>query len=119
MFGCRRVNRTRDSEKMLKRCIKLEPSFTMAYMELARLYGAKNDAVGPLLKKVVQLNPKEPYYHTIYGHWLSDRGNYLDALKCYTDALARSPSYSDAMKGASKIFRRFGQRSRLFNLITR
>lgn len=58
---------------MLKRCLQLDPTFTPAYIELARLRGAKDFSVGSLLKRVVQLNPNDPYYLTMYAHWLSNK----------------------------------------------
>ncbi|KAJ3664558.1 hypothetical protein Zmor_000116 [Zophobas morio] len=71
----RKSNRTMESERMLKRCIGLEPRFTPAYIELARLRGPNDRSVGGLLRKVVILNPRDPYYSTIYGHWLLGKGN--------------------------------------------
>lgn len=59
---------------MLKRCLQLEPGFTPSYIELARLKGAKDPSVGALLKRVVQLNSNDPYYITMYAHWLLNRG---------------------------------------------
>lgn len=59
---------------MLKRCLKLEPNFSPAYVELARLRGPKDRSVGKLLKRLVQLNSADPYYPTIYAHWLLDKG---------------------------------------------
>lgn len=70
----RKSNRSSESERMLKRCLQLEPGFTPAYIELARLKGAKDPSVGPLLKLVVQLNSNDPYYITMYAHWLLNRG---------------------------------------------
>lgn len=126
---------------MLKRCIKLEPTFTPAYIELARLRGPNNPSVGPLLIKVASLNPTDPYYITLYAHWLLDKGNlilifyysfqyeyfrfnyfsgnYLEAIRFYWSALSASPSYQESMLGASRILRKSGQHSRLFQLITR
>lgn len=66
---------------MLERCLKLEPSFTPAYIELARLRGPKDRSVGSLLKRVAQLNHADPHYVTIYAHWLLDKGDSVTA-KC-------------------------------------
>ncbi|KAK4881247.1 hypothetical protein RN001_004566 [Aquatica leii] len=115
----RKTNRSSESEHMLKRCIRLEPTFTPAYIELARLRGPNNPSVGPLLIKVASLNPTDPYYITLYAHWLLDKGNYIKSIKYYWDALATSPSYQESMLGASRILRKFGQFSRLFQLVTR
>lgn len=104
---------------MLKRCISLEPRFTPAYIELARLRGPNDRSVNSLLKKVVFLNPRDPYYSTIYGHWLFGKSDNMNALLLYWKALSVCTSYQDAMLGASKILRKFGQSSRLLQLITR
>lgn len=73
----RKTNRTSESERMLKRCLRLEPTFTPAYIELARLGGPNNPSVGPLLVKVASLNPTDPYYITLYAHWLLNKGNII------------------------------------------
>lgn len=59
---------------MLKRCINLEPKFTPAYLELARLRGPNHKTVSGLLRKVVELNPENPYYASKFGEWLSKKG---------------------------------------------
>lgn len=61
---------------MLKRAIKLEPTFTPAYLELARLRGPYDRRAGSLLNKIVHLNPTEPYYMTVYAHWLFEKSKY-------------------------------------------
>lgn len=65
---------------MLRRCLQLEPGFTPAYIELARLKGAKDPSVGALLKRVVQLNSNDPYYITMYAHWLLNHGKYVSSF---------------------------------------
>lgn len=65
---------------MLKRCLQLEPGFTPAYIELARLKGAKDPSVGALLKRVVQLNSNDPYFITMYAHWLLNRGKCISLV---------------------------------------
>ncbi|XP_031337638.1 protein O-mannosyl-transferase TMTC1-like isoform X2 [Photinus pyralis] len=114
----RKANRSSESEHMLKRCIRLEPTFTPAYIELARLGGPNNPSVGPLLIKVASLNPTDPYYITLYAHWLLDKGSYIKSIKYYWKALAASNFHQESMLGASRILKKFGQYSRLFQLIT-
>lgn len=115
----RKNNQSSKSELMLKRCIRLEPSFTPAYIELARLRGPHDRDVGSLLRRVVELNPLDPNYSTIYAHWLLDKGNNMFALKYYWNALSASPSYLEALMGASRILRKLGNKSRIFQLVTR
>ncbi|XP_049821473.1 protein O-mannosyl-transferase TMTC1-like [Aethina tumida] len=115
----RKTNRSHDSEKMLKKCIKIEPRFTAAYIELAKLRGPNDRSVSHLLRRVVDLNPTDPYYGTTYGHWLLDKANYLEAMRYYWRSLRLSPSHRSSMQGISKLLRKFGQKSRLFQLVTR
>lgn len=62
---------------MLKKCILIEPRFTSAYIELARLKGPNDRSVNYLLKKVVKINTRNAYYNTIYAHWLLGKGKIL------------------------------------------
>lgn len=59
---------------MLERCIRLEPAFTPAYLELVKLRGRQDSSVGSLLRKVVHLNPKDPHHITSYAEWLQEQG---------------------------------------------
>ncbi|KAK9710450.1 Protein O-mannosyl-transferase TMTC, DUF1736 [Popillia japonica] len=115
----RKANQTVDSERMLRRCIYIEPKFIPAYIELARLRGPQDRNVGSLLKAIVQINPMDPNYITIYGYWLLNKGNRAAALKQYWRALALSPSYMEAILGAARILRKSGDHGRLFQLVTR
>lgn len=65
---------------MLNRCLKLEPNFSPAYIELARLRGPHDRSVGILLKRLVHLNVGDPYYSTIYAHWLLDKGKSIESI---------------------------------------
>lgn len=68
---------------MLNRCLKLEPNFSPAYLELARLRGPNDRSVGILLKRLVHLNGADPYYSTIYAHWLLDKGKNIVKVNLY------------------------------------
>lgn len=74
LYYSRKANQTVDSERMLRRCIYIEPKFIPAYIELARLRGPQDRNVGSLLKAIVQINPMDPNYITIYGYWLLNKG---------------------------------------------
>ncbi|XP_022919760.1 protein O-mannosyl-transferase TMTC1-like [Onthophagus taurus] len=115
----RKSNRSYESEAMLKKCILLDPKFTAAYIELARLCGPNDPGVGTLLKRVVQINPNDPKYKTMYAHWHLGKRNRIQALKYYWKALAVSPTYTEAMMGAARVLRKFGDYGRLFQLVTR
>ncbi|KAL1502695.1 hypothetical protein ABEB36_007803 [Hypothenemus hampei] len=115
----RKNNKTMKSEQMLTRCINLEPSFTPAYMELARLKGPNHRSVPGLLKKVVELNPNDPYYASKFGEWLTKKGNHLEALKFYWTSLRICATHRDSAIGVFKHFRKFGQKARMFQMLTR
>nr|XP_023016099.1 transmembrane and TPR repeat-containing protein 1-like [Leptinotarsa decemlineata] len=115
----RKNNRSSESELMLEKCIQLEPRFTPAYIELVKLRGPSDRSVYQLLKKVVEINPTDPYYSTNFGHWLVKEGRYQDGITHYWKSLQISPSHQEALIGAAKILRRIGQSSRLFQLTTR
>ncbi|XP_044756223.1 protein O-mannosyl-transferase TMTC1-like [Coccinella septempunctata] len=115
----RKSNKTVASEKMLKRCISIDPRFTPAYIELARLRGPEDMRVGSLLKQVMILNSDDPYYGTLYGNWLLNKGNHAAALRVYWMVLQKSDTHREAMLKAAKILRKTGQTSRLLQTITR
>ncbi|XP_056640085.1 protein O-mannosyl-transferase TMTC1-like [Diorhabda sublineata] len=112
-------NRSIESERMLRKCIKLDPRFTPAYIELAKLRGPNDQSVNRFLKEVVIMNPSDPYFSTNFANWLSRKGNYKDALWHYWKSLQISPTHEEALAGAAKILQKFGQKARLFQLITR
>nr|CAH7716008.1 unnamed protein product [Callosobruchus chinensis] len=114
----RKMNRTVDSEVMLRRCINLEPTFTPAYVELAKLQD--NDLrIIKLLRRVVELNPNDPYFCTAFGYWLFKKGLYEESLRHYHRSLQISPTYKEAFIGVARVLRKLGQSSRLFQIITR
>lgn len=123
---------------MLQKCISLEPSFTPAYLELARLRGPNHKTVPNLLKKVVELNPNVPYYAAKFGEWLTKKGSsfirsfltyriqfsyvpghHLEALKFYWKSLRISATHRESVIGVFKHFRKFGQKARMFQMLTR
>ncbi|KAK9874622.1 hypothetical protein WA026_005451, partial [Henosepilachna vigintioctopunctata] len=115
----RKSNRTSKSEVMLKKCISIDPRFSQAYLELARLHEPGDMRVGKLLKQVMELNNRDPYYGTLYAHWLVQKGNTKAASKMYMAVLRRASSYQEAILKIFQILRRDGQKSRLFQIITR
>ncbi|CAG9860211.1 unnamed protein product [Phyllotreta striolata] len=115
----RKSNRSTESERMLRKCILLDPRFTPAYMELAKLRGPNDKNVNQLLKQAVDLNPTDPYFTTNFAHWLVRKGSYQEALKHYWKSLQISPAHQEALIGTAKLLKKLGQKSRLFQLVTR
>ncbi|KAF7282118.1 hypothetical protein GWI33_003233 [Rhynchophorus ferrugineus] len=115
----RKNNKTMESEKMLKKCIKLEPNFTPAYLELVRLRGPNHKSVAGLLRTVVELNPHDSYYAAKFGEWLCKKGNHLEALKFFWLSLRICATQRDSVIGVFRHFRKFGQKARTFQMLTR
>ncbi|GLV41102.1 uncharacterized protein CBL_04626 [Carabus blaptoides fortunei] len=105
--------------RMLERCIRLEPAFTPAYLELVKLRGRQDFSVGSLLRKVVHLNSNDPHHITSYAEWLQEQGSHITAARYFWKTLEISPSYQPAILGACRILRLQGRHSQLLQLITR
>lgn len=59
---------------MLERCVTLDPKFVLAYLELVTL---KSEPLkGPLLKKVISLEPNNWEHYARFAHWLESNGKY-------------------------------------------
>ncbi|CAG9767800.1 unnamed protein product [Ceutorhynchus assimilis] len=115
----RKNNKTKESEQMLEKCINLEPNFTPAYLELVKLRGFNHKTISGLLRKVVEINPGDPYYAFKYGEWLSRKGIHSESLKFYWTSLRTCATYRDASIGVFRHLRNFGQKARIFQLLTR
>ncbi|CAH1154750.1 unnamed protein product [Phaedon cochleariae] len=115
----RKYNRTSDSENMLSKCVMLEPKFTAAYVELTKLLGPDDPKLYQLLQHALQINPEDPFFGTQLAYWSERTGDYLQALVYYWRSLKSSPQHQEAVNGACKLLRKFGQKSRLFQLLTR
>ncbi|KAG5869830.1 hypothetical protein JTB14_001547 [Gonioctena quinquepunctata] len=59
----RKSNKSSEAEWMLTKCIELEPRFTPAYIELAKLRGPNDRSIFQLLKRVVEMNPSGSILH--------------------------------------------------------
>lgn len=59
---------------MLDRCIKLEPRFVPAYLELVKFY--RGLPAGRILQRVVSVNPKNPDLRVQFGDWLYENSKY-------------------------------------------
>ncbi|CAH1155250.1 unnamed protein product [Phaedon cochleariae] len=115
----RKYNRTSESENMLRKCVSLEPKFTLAYVELIKLLGIENPSIILLLQNALNSNPSDPYYGIQLANWSIKTGNYLRALNFYWRSLQGSPHHQKAISGVAKLLKKIGQKSRLFQLLTR
>lgn len=71
----RKCNKTDESLYLLERCIKLEPRFVPAYLELVKLY--RGWSAGRILDRVVEINPRNADLRVQYGDWLYEHRKYL------------------------------------------
>jgi Tfp pilus assembly protein PilF len=77
MIDClRKSNRSTEAVQMLQRCIKIEPDFTAAYLELVKIYGG-NEA-GKLLRRIVSINSRNADLRLQYANWLFQRSKFFD-----------------------------------------
>ncbi|KAL1397468.1 hypothetical protein pipiens_009740, partial [Culex pipiens pipiens] len=111
----RKSNRTADAVRMLERCIKLEPLFTAAYLELVKLYSGPQ--AGQLLRRVVRLNPYDVDLRRQYGDWLAEQNLLLEAVTQYQEGLQVLPTHQLSLIGACRVLRRLGQHGRLHQLV--
>lgn len=68
---------------MLKRCINIEPKFTPAYIELAKLRGPADRSIHLLLRQIVELSPTNSFYITSVGNWLLENGKSYCFIKIF------------------------------------
>ncbi|XP_058830997.1 protein O-mannosyl-transferase TMTC1-like [Topomyia yanbarensis] len=113
----RKANRTTDAVRMLERCIKVEPLFTAAYLELVKLYSGLK--AGQLLRRVVQLNPYDADLRRQYGDWLVEQNLLLEAIVQYQEGLRIVETHQLSVIGACRTLRKLGQHARLHQLILR
>lgn len=70
-----------DSEKLLHRCLELDPSFIPAYIELARIRGPNDPNNYQLMKTMVDMNIAAAHYVLSIGNWLLENGKKFCMIK--------------------------------------
>ncbi|XP_053677834.1 protein O-mannosyl-transferase TMTC1-like [Anopheles nili] len=115
----RKSNRTGDAIRMLERCVRLEPLFTAAYLELVKLYANQPIAAGRLLARVVRLNPYNADLRRQYGDWLMEQNMLLEASKQYQEGIKIMETHQLSVIGACRCLRKMGQQSRLHQMVLR
>ncbi|XP_063709260.1 protein O-mannosyl-transferase TMTC1-like isoform X2 [Culicoides brevitarsis] len=113
----RKCNKTDESVHLLERCIKLEPRFVPAYLELVKIY--RGWSAGRILQRVVQINPKNADLRVQYGDWLYEHHLLHEALYQYQSGLRATSTHQTALTRTCRTLRRLGQNSRLHQLILR
>ncbi|CAH1111653.1 unnamed protein product [Psylliodes chrysocephalus] len=115
----RKTGRYDESEDMLRKCLLLEPTFAPAYVEMSKLLGADHSSLYKILKNAFDLKPNDPFYGIQLGHFLARKDDGQRAIVYFWKALRISPDQHEAIIGAANILRKSGQKSRLFQLVTR
>ncbi|XP_046394528.1 protein O-mannosyl-transferase TMTC1-like [Ischnura elegans] len=131
----RRINRTEEALRMLRRCILLDASYVPAYLLLAKLYSGleggggmeagemplaggglgaerRRAVVGNLLRHITLLVPRDPDSLAEYASWLRDVGRPWEALQYFQRALMASPGHRPALIGAARTLKGRGHVAR-------
>jgi hypothetical protein len=92
------MNRTLEAVAMLERCLRLDRSYSPAYLVLAKLRSPPIAA--RLLYHVTQLLPHSPDYQAYFATWLHERGTVAlfqgNLLFCFhNNKITQSPFYTD------------------------
>ncbi|KAG8305397.1 hypothetical protein J6590_070707 [Homalodisca vitripennis] len=113
----RKMNRTLEAVTMLERCLRLDTSYTPAYLVLAKLHSPP--VAARLLYHVTRLLPNSPDYQAYFASWLHDRGVTRLALKFYLRALGLQNDHLASTLGVARCLRAQGQIARLHQFLIR
>ncbi|XP_054265250.1 uncharacterized protein LOC128988078 [Macrosteles quadrilineatus] len=113
----RKMNRTMEAVTMLERCLRLDTSYSPAYLVLAKLRSPPIAA--RLLYHVTQLIPTSPDYQAYFATWLHERGIPRLALMFYLRALRLQNNHLSATLGVARCLRAQGQIARLHQFLIR
>ncbi|XP_054291044.1 protein O-mannosyl-transferase TMTC1-like [Macrosteles quadrilineatus] len=113
----RKMNRTAEAVKMLEACLRLDTSYSPAYLVLAKLHSPPIAA--KLLYHVTRLLPNSPDYQAYYADWLFHHGMILQAEQFYLKALRLQHNHLDSFLGTARCLRARGQIARLHQLLIR
>ncbi|KAG8312000.1 hypothetical protein J6590_031463 [Homalodisca vitripennis] len=113
----RKMNRTLEAVAMLERCLRLDTSYSPAYLVLAKLHPPPIAA--RLLHHVTRLLPNAIEYQTYFADWLHARGIILEAQKFYLRALRLQNNHLTSFLGVARCLRARGQVARLHQFLIR
>ncbi len=93
--------KTQEAIKVLKEGVNKYPKSPVMYRQLglAYLYGGNTDDAKPIMKKAVELAPKDKYMWFYYGLVFTEKKTkegYEEAVEKYNKALELDPNFSDA-----------------------
>ena len=106
-----RLGRYGDAEVLLKRCLELAPSFTVARHNYAIVLHRQNKSQEAIAQAdlLIAEEPRNPAYRALKGAALGQIGEYEQAIACYEDVLKAFPnqpkswmSYGHALKAVGR-----------------
>ena len=90
-----------------KEAIKVDPEFGNPYNDIGAylIERGKLDEAIPWLRKAMTAKRYESYCYPHYnlGRVYEQKGNWLEALKCYETSIKTNPNYSLAKKAANRL----------------
>jgi len=86
------------AEEQARRSITLQPNSVNGYIQLASVYGSRNDLSRAIieLKKGMTVDAKDPRIAVLLGDSLVRKKDFGPAMDAYREALRRSPGYAPA-----------------------
>ena len=86
------------AEQQARRSITLHPNSTTGYIQLASVYGSRNDLPRAIdaLKRGMSVNAKDPRIAVLLGDSFARKRDFGPAMAAYREALRRSPGYAPA-----------------------
>ena len=86
------------AEEQARRSITLQPNSPTGYIQLASVYGSRNDLPRAIdqLKKGMSVNTKDPGIAVLLGDSFARKKEFGPAMDAYREALRRSPGYAPA-----------------------
>lgn len=100
----------KEAESYYAMAIKLRPSFTSAYENLAILYARQGDTekADGILDNLHQKRLKNPYYHVVKGDIAMEKENFKDAIKHYKKAIGLNQAPHEFHFSIAKAYYRLG-----------
>jgi Flp pilus assembly protein TadD len=99
------LGRYQEAEQRYREAIDVNPGYANALVNLAALQQAKPEEAGPLLRRVLKINPKYPGARAMLGIMLLSSGDDHGARVALRKALKVSPKDPIALLGLAQIAR--------------
>ncbi|XP_039295218.1 protein O-mannosyl-transferase TMTC1 isoform X2 [Nilaparvata lugens] len=113
----RKMNRSMQAVEMLERCLRLDASYTPAYLLLAKMQ--PGPLSGRLLRHVTRLHPENPDILSHYAEWLHENQRTEEAIYFYTRAMVLQSNHKEAFSGWIRCLRSKGRSVYLHHMLMR